>query len=112
MQRLAHIVELKADSVETYKNLHVHPWPEVLEKIKECGIQNYSIHLREFPDGKYYLFSYFEYVGSDFEADMARMAADPRTREWWDVCKPCLIPLPGITMEKCWAAAEEVFYLK
>jgi len=32
--------------------------------------------------GKYCLSSYFEYVGNDFEADMAKMAADPTTQEW------------------------------
>jgi len=39
------------------------------------------------------MFSYFEYVGDDFDADMAKMAADPTTRKWWDVCKPLLDPL-------------------
>jgi len=29
------------------------------------------------------LFSTFKYVGSDFEADMALMKANPKVREWW-----------------------------
>jgi L-rhamnose mutarotase len=40
-------------------------------------MQNYSI-LRQ----DTMLFAYFAYVGDDFAADMARMAADPKTREW------------------------------
>ncbi|MDD4175314.1 MAG: L-rhamnose mutarotase, partial [Kiritimatiellae bacterium] len=41
---------------------------------------NYSIFLRKLPDGEYYLFSYFEYTGTDFAADCDRMAADPVTQ--------------------------------
>ena len=110
MKRYAHIVEVKADQIETYKALHANTWPEVLDQIKQSGIRNYSIHLRQMPDGKHYLFSYFEYVGIDFDADMAASAADPKTQEWWAVCKPCLIPLPGISLEECWASTEEVFH--
>ena len=62
------------------------------------------------PDGKHYLFSYYEYVGSDFEADMTVMVADSKTREWWAVCKPCLMPLPSVSIEECWAATEEVVH--
>jgi L-rhamnose mutarotase len=63
------------------------------------------------PDGKYYLFSYFEYDGQDFAADMAKMAADPETQKWWAVCKPCQEPLPGVVEAGgWWAEAEEVFH--
>lgn len=34
------------------------------------------------------LFSHFVYVGSDWDADMAAIAADEKTREWWAVCDP------------------------
>ena len=56
--------------------------------IDACHIRNYSIFLRRLPDGRHYLFSYFEYLGDDFDTDMARMAADPVTQKWWDLCKP------------------------
>ena len=51
--------------------------------------------MRQFPEGSHYLFSYFEYVGGDFEGDMAKIAADPKTQEWWALCKPCQgVPTP------------------
>jgi len=28
------------------------------------------------------LFHYFEYVGDDYEADMTKMAAHPKTQQW------------------------------
>lgn len=110
MKRCAQVVQVKEGEMDTYKKLHAEIWPDVLKRLKDSHLQNYSIYLRRLPDGNHYLFSYFEYSGDDFDADMARIADDPVTRKWWAVCKPCLIPLPGVTMEECWAAAEEVFH--
>jgi L-rhamnose mutarotase len=106
MKRHGMVTKVRPDKFEEYKRLHADAWPGVLATIRACNIQNYSIYYR---DG--YLFSYFEYVGDDFEADMARMAADPTTQKWWDVCVPCLDPLPTRAPgEKWWAAMEEVFH--
>jgi L-rhamnose mutarotase len=90
--------------------LHAAVWPDVLKLIKECHIQNYSIYLRRLEDGNYYLFSYFEYTGKDFAADMAKMAADATTQRWWQLCKPCQKPLADRHAEEWWASMDEVFH--
>jgi L-rhamnose mutarotase len=56
------------------------------------------------------LFSYFEYVGRDFSADMAKMAADPVTQQWWELCIPCQKPLADRKDGEWWASMEEVFH--
>ena len=61
-------------------------------------------------DGRHYLFSYFEYVGQDFAADMARMAADATTQKWWAHCKRCQEPLATRADGQWWAYMEEVFH--
>jgi L-rhamnose mutarotase len=99
------VIKVKADKFQEYKQLHAQVWPDVLKMIKECNIRNYSIYHK---DG--YLFSYFEYVGGDFESDMAKMAADPTTQKWWDVCKPCQEPLETRAEGEWWASMEEVFH--
>lgn len=53
--------------------------------------------------------TYFEYVGADFEADMAKMARDENTQKWWKVTDPCQISL-GYAGQK-WLNMEEVFHL-
>jgi len=105
MTRYGMVVKVKPGKLEEYKQLHTAVWPEVLKIIRQCNIQNYSIYHK---DG--YLFSYFEYVGNDFDADMARMAADPITQKWWDVCKPCHEPLATRKEGEWWANMEEVFH--
>lgn len=108
--RYGSVVRLRAERVEEYKRLHAAVWPEVLDMICKANIRDYSIFLRKLPDGEYYLFSYFEYVGDDFAADMARMAEDPKIQEWWAVCKPCQDPLPDRAPGEWWADMEEVFH--
>lgn len=78
--------------------------------IRDCNIRNYSIHLRKLPDGDWYLFSYFEYVGNDFAGDMAKMAADPKNQEWWALCKLCQQLLADRADGEWWAGMEEVFH--
>lgn len=110
MKRYGSVIGVKAEKIEEYKKLHAAVWPDVLKMIATCNIRNYSIYLRQMPDGKYYLFSYFEYVGTDFAADGAKMAADPTTQKWWDVCKPCQEPLSNRGPGEWWADMEEVFH--
>ena len=105
MKRYGMVLKVRPEKFEEYKRLHRDVWPGVLKTIKECNIQNYSIYHK---DG--YLFSYFEYGGEDFEADMAKMAADPTTQKWWEVCKPCQEPLKTCAEGEWWADMEEVFH--
>lgn len=107
MQRMGMVLGLKPDKVERYKELHANVWPEILAGISECNITNYSIFLKE-PENL--LFGYWEYVGEDFEADAAKMAADPKTQEWWDICMPCQEPLETRKEGEWWAMMEEVFH--
>ncbi len=109
-RRYAMVIGLHIERVAVYKQLHAAVWPAVQTMITACGIRNYSIHLRQLPDGKHYLFSYFEYVGTDFAADMATMAADPTTQEWWALCIPCQNPLADRSPGEWWASMEEVYY--
>jgi L-rhamnose mutarotase len=111
MERCSGVVEVKPEKLEEYKQLHAAVWPEVLDVIRASHIKNYSIYLRRFTNDKYYLFSYFEYNGDDFENDMAKMAADPNTQKWWDVCKPCHTPFSDRNEGQWWAEMEEVFHL-
>ena len=106
MKRHGSIIRLKPDKLEEYKRYHASIWPEIADMIKKCNIRNYSIYYK---DG--FLFSFFEYTGSDFKADMAKMAADPKTQEWWDIMEPMQEPLENRSEGEWWAEMEEVFHL-
>ncbi len=110
MKRYGMVIGLSPAKIDEYKKLHAAVWPEVLKMIQECNIRNYSIFLRKLDDGKHYLFSYFEYIGKDFAADMAKMAADQTTQRWWSLCKPCQVPLSSLAPDQWWADMQEVFH--
>ena len=110
MQRYGCVLGVREDKIERYKELHAAVWPDVLKMIKACNIRNYSIYLRKLPDGKHYLFSYFEYTGSDFEADMKRMADDPNTQRWWKHTDPLQAPVPTRKEGEWWHTIDEVFH--
>ena len=105
MKRYGSIIRVRPEKEEEYRRLHADTWPDVLEMIWQCNIRNYTIFLR---DGV--LFSYYEYVGADHEGDMARMAADPTTQEWWKLTDPCQEPVDTVAEGEWWAPLEEVFH--
>ena len=105
MKRVASVIGLPPESVERYEELHAAVWPAVLAQISASHITNYSIY-------RYgeLLFSYFEYLGSDYDADMAAMAADPATQEWWAVCNPLQRPVDDRADGEWWKPIPEVFH--
>jgi L-rhamnose mutarotase len=106
MKRFGQIIGVDPQSFERYKEYHAAVWPEILEMITACNITNYSIFHKDSM-----LFAYFEYTGNDFAADMAKMAADPKTQEWWDIMMPMQRPVENRVEGEWWATMEEVFHL-
>ena len=106
MKRYGQVIEIRPECLEEYKKYHAAAWPEVLEKIKDCHIENYTIFYRDS-----HLFAYFEYTGTDFQADMQKMADDPKTQEWWAIMKPMQVPLNPQKADEWWASMEEVFHV-
>ncbi len=109
--RYARVIRLRPEKLSDYKELHAAVWPSVLRRIKDCHIENYSIYLKELAPGQIFLFSYLEYAGTDYEADMIKMAADPETQRWWKETDPCQEPIPLRSGSEWWSPMEEVFHL-
>ena len=104
-KRYGWVIKVKPEKLDYYKELHANPWPEVLEQISKSNIRNYSIYLKDD-----HLFGYFEYTGNDFAGDMAKMAEDSVTRQWWKETDPCQEPLDSRQEGEWWASMEEVFH--
>jgi L-rhamnose mutarotase len=104
--RVAQVIKLDPARIEEYEKLHASVWPAVLAQIAGSGIRNYSIH-------RYgtLLFANFEYVGDDFDADMAAMADDEATRRWWSVCEPLQRPVGERLEGEWWHTIPEVFHI-
>lgn len=105
MKRFGQVIGVKPDVLDRYVQYHADVWPEVLQMIAACNIRNYTIFHK---DGM--LFAFFEYIGDDFEADMQKMADDPKTQEWWAIMKPMQQPLQTRAEGEWWADMQEVFH--
>jgi L-rhamnose mutarotase len=106
MRRIASVIGIAPENIEEYEALHAAVWPSVLARLSESNVANYSIY-------RYgeLLFSYFEYVGDDFDRDMDAMAADQATQDWWAICKPMQRPVADREEGEWWKDIPEVFHL-
>ena len=105
LRRFGQLINVRPESIDEYERLHASPWPPVLEQIRRSNIRNYTI----FREGTQ-LFAYFEYVGDDFVADMAAMAADPETQRWWALTDAMQEPLPDREPGTWWKTLREIFH--
>ncbi len=109
--RFGSVIGLKPEREALYLELHANAWESVTACLARHHVRNYSIFLTEL-EGRKYLFSYFEYTGSDYERDMRAVAADPEIRRWWRQTDPCQIPLPGRQPGANWHEMEQVFLMR
>lgn len=86
MTRHGFVVGVRPERREEYLELHRAVWPRVEQAMRENNIRNYSIFIIDDV-----LFGTYEYVGGDYDADMAHIQADPTSREWWTRTNPCQV---------------------
>lgn len=106
MQRRAMVIRIKPEKLEEYRALHANPFPGVLAALRAANVSNYSIFLKDDV-----LFACLEYSGSDWAADMARVAADPETQRWWALTDPCQTPWPTAAPGEWWSDMACVFHM-
>jgi len=107
IKRVGMVIGIKEDRLEEYKSLHAESNPGVRDLLRAVHIHNFSIYVSQLPDGKYYLFGYYEYIGNDYEADMAQLDSKPRVKEWLAMCSSMQVPLPN---ESEWKEMDAVYY--
>lgn len=107
VERHALIVGVRPELRDEYLRLHAAVWPQVEQTLSACHVTNYSIFIVE-----HTLVAYYEYTGTDHDADMARIAEDPVTREWWTHTDPCQVRIaPEKVPGALWQPLEEIWHL-
>ena len=59
------------------------------------------------PDGMFYEFAYYEYHGTDYDVDLAKLAQEQRNIAWLKKTDATQTPLEG---HKSWAVMERIFF--
>ena len=109
--RYGAVIGVRPEKLEYYKELHANPWPTVNQALKEANVRNYSIYLTRFDDGNWYLFSYLEHTGGNFEADMKKLGENREVRRWLKETDPCQFGLKNRQEGEWWKSMEEVYHL-
>ena len=111
MQKIfGQIGRIKPECIEEYTRLqevdvYSEKWSGVLELIRQCNIQNYSIFIEDDV-----VFGYFEYTGEDYEADMKKMSDDPLNKEWWAHTRPCFTKYKEGSQEAFYTDMKQIFH--
>ena len=108
MKRMGMMIGLDSAQAAEYRRLHADVWPDVLAQLSRSNVRNYTIFWNE---AEATLFGYWEYHGTDFDADMKKMADDPTTQKWWAICGPMQRPLESRAEGEHWADMQEVFHM-
>lgn len=107
VQRVGMIIGVKPDQVSAYEALHAASNPGVRDLLNKYNLHDFSIYIHQLDDGQFYLFGYYEYTGTNYKADMEKLAAEPRNQKWLLVTAPMQLPLKG---EQAWAMMKEVYH--
>ena len=94
VRRMASVFPLNREGERVYRELHANAWPGIVKRLRKSNMRNYSIYIAEL-DGQKYVFSYFEYIGKDYEADRQAIIDDPETQRWWQALAPADPPPPA-----------------
>lgn len=91
--------------IAAYKEAHQRVWPEVTARLREVGVHEMRIFLRERR-----MFMYIE-TADNFEParDMVRVNEDPKSNEWNVWMAELQERAPEATENEWWAEMEQVF---
>ncbi|MGD0341237.1 MAG: L-rhamnose mutarotase [Bacteroidales bacterium] len=109
VMRIGMVIKIDPSRIKEYLALHADSNPGVRDLLKKYNMINFSIFITQLEDGNYYEFGYYEYKGNNYEADMAALNAEPRNKEWLEICDPMQIPLKG---ETSWKKMKQVYFNK
>jgi L-rhamnose mutarotase len=105
MPRYAFKLRIKANAIEEYEREHERVWPELLSKLKEVGISDYSIFRR---DQELILCLRVD----DFDRAWDELDRDPVNQRWQQLMSRLFEPVPDKGDAERFAMLKEVFYLE
>jgi L-rhamnose mutarotase len=105
MPRAAFRLRIKPGKEEQYDAAHRKVWPELLAKLKEVGISDYSIFRRDQD-----LFLVMQVT--DFDAACRALDNDPVNLKWQEEMSVLFDAVPGLKPGEKFATMTEVFRLE
>ena len=105
MPRYAYKLRIKPDAIEEYDREHKRVWPELLDKLKEVGISDYSV-FRRGQDLTLVLRT------ENLDSALDELDKDPVNQRWQEFMGRLFDPVPDKQPGERFAMLKEVFYLE
>jgi L-rhamnose mutarotase len=105
MPRVAFRLRLKPAAIPEYEQAHRQVWPELLAKLKEVGISNYSIFRR----GQDLL---LVMRVENFDRAWEVLDKDPVNQRWQKEMSRFFEPVPDLKPGERFAMMQEIFYME
>jgi len=105
LPKTAFKLRLRADAIEGYERDHKKVWPELLVKLKEVGISDYSIFRR----GQELV---LVMRVDNFETAWQALDKDPVNLRWQQEMAKYFEPVPDLQPGERFAFMKEVFFLE
>jgi L-rhamnose mutarotase len=80
-ERHTSLIEIKADKVEDCKKIFSEVPADVASAYKAAHLRNLTCFLKKIGE-KFYLFTYFDYAGNDYDGDISRTEAKKVVKSW------------------------------
>src|SRR5215475_11210079 len=104
MPRYAFKLRIRAEAIEAYEEEHRRVWPELLDKLKQVGVSDYSI-FRRGQD------LFLTLRVNDFDRAWDELDRDPVNRRWQELMNRLFEPVLDQQPGERFAMMKEVFYL-
>jgi L-rhamnose mutarotase len=105
MPRVAFQLRLRPGIIEEYEKAHQHVWPELLARMKEVGISDYSVFRRG-------LDLFLVMNVADFDHAWDTLDKDPTNLRWQKEMTPFFEPITNLEPGERFAMMKEVFYME
>jgi L-rhamnose mutarotase len=106
LKRLGMMNEVKPECLNAYRILHAEDNQGIRDLLVKYHLRNYSMFLKQI-ENRWFVFTYCEYAGRDFERDMKSLNMVARYQEWLDTCQKMHV-LSATNQE--WNDMEQVFF--
>ena len=106
------VIRLKKEDELKYRTMHADVWPEIIAVIYKANIRNYQLYVGTI-DNKRYLFSHFEYHGTDIKKDFGTIRDNPIMKnKWLPITDSYQIKMPNTDAGQQWLKLESIMQLK
>jgi len=103
--RYAFKLRIKEDAVEEYDREHARVWPELIAKLRQVGITDYSVFRR---GQELFLCMKVD----DFDKAWDELDRDPVNHRWQQSMERLFEPIPNVGPGERFAMMKEFFYLE